>query len=104
MPPGVRAETFTYADGKQDTIYLAPYESAGPLLRQENGARVLYYMYAAYVFRWPEGCTQLDVGHGSIEEHMSLFSGVTITGRWHPERLAQFGQAWARDEMCRYGG
>lgn len=102
LPPGVRAETFIYSNGQTTTIYRAPYESDGPRLIGENGARVLYYMYAAYVFRWQEGTTQLDVGHGSIADHMGLHKAITITGRWSPGRLAEFGQQWATDQLRRY--
>lgn len=104
LPPGVRAETFTYSNGQTTTTYKAPYESDGPRLVAENGSRVLYYMFAAYVFRWPEGTTQVDIGHGSIGTHMGLRDGVTITGRWSPGRLAQFDQDWAAREFRRYGG
>lgn len=104
LPPGVRTETFTYSNGQKTTVYRGPYESDGPRLIADNGSRVLYYMYAAYVFRWPEGTTQVDIGHGSISRHMGLHAGVTITGRWSPVRLAEFGQAWAAKELGRYGG
>lgn len=104
LPPGVRAETFTYSNGQKATVYRAPYESDGPRLVAENGSRVLYYMYAAYVFRWPEGTTQVDIGHGSIGKHMGLHDGVTVTGRWTPGRLAEFGQDWAARELQRYSG
>lgn len=102
LPPGVRAETFTYSNGQQATVYRAPFESDGPKLVVDNGQRVLYYMYAAYVFRWPESTSQLDVGHGRIDEYMGLHTAVTITGRWSPGVIAEFGQRWATDEMNRY--
>lgn len=102
LPPGVSAETFTYSNGRKVTVYRAPFESDGPRLIVENGQRVLYYMFAAYVFRWPEVTTQVDIGHGSINEYMGLHSGVTITGRWSRRVLAEFGQAWAAREMARY--
>lgn len=104
LPPGVRAETFTYANGKQDTIYLAPFESDGPRLLADDGLCVLCYAYAAYVFRWPEGTAQLDVGHGTIDDHMELFRGISITGRWCPGRLAAFGQRWAHQQFARFAG
>lgn len=102
LPPGVRAETFTYANGDRQTIYRAPFQSDGPHLVSGDGRRILLYMYAAYVFRWPEGTSQLDVGHGSIGRHMGLHSGVTITGLWSPGRLAEFAQVWAAREFERY--
>lgn len=104
LPRGVRAEIFTYANGQEATVYRAPYESEGPCLIAENGARVLYYMYAAYVFRWPEGTSQVDIGHGYIRKHMGLHEGITITGRWSPGRLAEFGQQWATTQLRRFGG
>lgn len=102
LPPGVREETFTYANGKQETIYRAPFESEGPILATNDGRRVLWYVYAAYVFAWPEGTTQLDIGHGSIANHMDLWQGISITGKWHPDTLAAFGQQWAKAELDRW--
>lgn len=96
LPPGVRAETFTYANGKQVTIYRAPFVSEGPCLLVEGNQQVLYYMYASYVFRWPKGAVQLDLGHGSIRRHMGVRTGVPITGRWAPETLTAFALAWVR--------
>jgi hypothetical protein len=102
LPPGVRAETFTHADGRKATIYRAPYESDGPLVLTEDGQRVLCYMCAAYVFRWPEGTTQVDVGHGRIGKYMRLRDGITISGNWSPRVLADFGQRWAHSELDKY--
>ncbi|MQA62016.1 MAG: hypothetical protein GEU86_11050 [Actinophytocola sp.] len=102
LPPGVRAETFTYSNGKQETIYLAPYESDGPKVAQVNGSRVLVYMYAAYVFRWRESATKLNIGHGTIDKHMGLWEGVPISGKWHPDTLTQFAQQWAHKEFRKY--
>lgn len=102
LPPGVYEETFTYSNGSQQAVYRAPYESDGPRLLNQYGGRVLAYMYAAYVFKWPEGTTKVDVGHGSIDEHMELWSGVPISGRWHPDRLIDFAQEWATAEFRRY--
>lgn len=102
LPPGVRAETFTYANGRQTTIFRAPYESDGPRLVVENGRLVLYYVFAAYVFSWAEGTSQLHIGHGSIKQHMGLHADVTITGRWSPGVLAEFGQEWAILEIRKY--
>lgn len=102
LPPGVRTETFTYSNGDTATVYRAPYQSDGPHMCSEAGKRVLVYMYAAYVFRWPEGTSQLCIGHGSIGQYMELHNGVTITGAWGPSRLSEFGQQWAAREFERY--
>lgn len=99
LPPGVRAETFTYANGKQETVYRAPFESDGPRLRVENDHKVLYFMYAAYVFRWPQDTTRLDIGHGTIDDHMDLWQGVPIAGAWTPVTLTNFAVRWARQEF-----
>lgn len=102
LPPGIREETFTYANGKQEIIYRAPFESEGPIVAASHGRRVLWYAYAAYVFAWPEGTTQLNIGHGRIADHMDLWQGISITGKWHPETLAEFAQKWAHREMEKY--
>lgn len=103
LPPGVRVEEVTYANGKTDKIYYAPYESDGPVVRIEGDSRILYYEYAAYVFRWPEGTTQVDISHGTIKgDQMCIWEGVLISGRWHPDTLAAFGQQWAKAEIGRW--
>jgi len=102
LPPGVRAETFTYADGKQETIYRAPFESEGPRLVVEDGEKILYFMYAAYVFRWPQDTTRLDIGHGTIDDHMGLWRGVRITGIWTPQTLTRFATRWTHQELSKY--
>lgn len=104
LPPGIRTETFTYSNGDTATVYRAPFQSDGPHMLAEAGKRVLVYVYGAYVFRWPEGTSQLDIGHGSISQHMGLHTGVTITGHWSAGRLAEFGQAWATREFESYAG
>jgi hypothetical protein len=103
LPPGLQTETFTYADGRQVTVYRAPYRSEGPVLTDEHGTHVLCYMFAEYVFRWPERTTRVDIGHGSIGKHMGLREGVTITGRWSPGRLAEFGQHWVAEHLRKFG-
>lgn len=102
LPPGVRAETFTYANGRQETVYQAPFECEGPLLAVEDDRKVLYYMYAAYVFRWPQNTTRLEIGHGTIRQHMALWTDVTIAGTWTPQTLTQFATAWTRRELAKY--
>jgi hypothetical protein len=103
VPPGVQAELFTGANGRKVTIYRAPYRSYGPVLSDESGTHVLYYMYAEYVFRWPERTTQVDIGHGTIGNHMELRKGVTISGRWTPGRLTEFAQYWVTEHLRKFG-
>lgn len=104
LPPGVCAGTYTYANGKQETVYFAPFESDGPRLRVEDGHKVLYYMYAAYVFRWQQDTTKLDIGHGAIENHMDLWQGVQISGPWTPQTLTRFAARWTEHEFRKFGG
>lgn len=104
LPPGVRAETFVHANGQEITIYRAPYASDGPRLVVEDRREVLYFMYAAYVFRWPKGATQLDIGHGAISRHMALWRDVSVSGRWSPEALARFAVAWSHREFSKFSG
>lgn len=102
LPPGVRAETFTCANGRQETVYRAPFESEGPRLIVEDGRKVLYYMYAAYVFRWPQDTTRLDIGHGTIDNHMDLWPDVSITGIWNPQTLTRFAAQWTDRELRKF--
>lgn len=59
-------------------------------------------MYAAYVFRWPQDTTRLDIGHGTIDDHMDLWPDVSITGIWTPQTLTRFAAQWVRDEFRRF--
>lgn len=102
LPPGVRTETFTYSNGKEQTIYLAPFETEGPKLLVEDDRKVMYYMYAHYVFRWPQGTTQLSIGHGTIAKHIALWTEITIAGPWMPDTLAGFAALWTRAESQRH--
>lgn len=104
LPQGVRAETFSYANGRTETIYRAPFESDGPRLIVEEDRKVLYFMYAAYVFRWPQDTTRLDIGHGTIADHMELWTDVPITGTWTPKSLTRFAVDWARCEFRKFAG
>lgn len=103
LPPGVQAETFTCASGKQETIYRAPFERDGPTVFTEDGHKVLAYMYAAYVFRWRQNATKLDIGHGSIRDHMDLWYDVPINGAWTPGTLVRFATRWTHLEFSRTG-
>lgn len=104
LPPGVRAETFTYASGRQQTVYRAPFESEGPRLVVEDSQKILYFMYAAYVFRWPQGSTRVAIGHGSIGDHMGLWQDVPITGVWTPQTLVRFATDWTSREFRKFSG
>ena len=101
LPPGVRAEVFTHADGRQVTVYKAPFSTEEPRVRVEEGQQVLYCMYAHYVFRWPRGAVRLDVGHGTVERHTLLRGDVAIAGPWAAETLMAFAVAWVRAELFR---
>lgn len=102
LPPGVRTATHTYPNGKQETIYLAPCESEGPRLVVEDDQKVMYYMYAHCVFRWPRGTTQLGIGHGTIRKHIGIWDDVTISGPWAPDTLTAFACNWTRAEFQRF--
>lgn len=99
LPPGVWTETFTHVNGKEVAVYRAPFASEGPLLVAEDDQKILYFMYAFYVFRWPKGATHLDIGHGTIRHHMGLRIGIPITGPWDPEALTSFAVGWARTQF-----
>lgn len=97
LPEGVWAETFTYANGKTETIYKRAMAEEGPLLRVEGGVRQLVYMYGHFVFIWSQvSQTTVDIGFGTIASHHVEHRDVTITGNWNPENLITFGRQWRR--------
>lgn len=58
-------------------------------------------MHAFHVFRWPATSRTVNVGHGSITNHMTLWRELPISGAWHSRTLVEFGQRWARDQLRR---
>lgn len=99
LPPGVVAKTYVYRNGRTGTVYTAPYPEEGPAeFTDRSGRAVWIYMYAHFVFYWPEGATYLRVGHGSIKgPTLRLWDGVPITGDWSASTLREFGRQWVRD-------
>lgn len=61
-------------------------------------------MYAAYVFRWPQDTTRLDIGHGTIGNHMGLWDHDPITGTWTPQTLTRFATRWTDRELRKFSG
>ena len=95
LPPGVWTETFTYANGKTETIYKRAMAEEGPLLRAGGGVRYLVYMYGHFVFTWSQiSRNTVDIGFGTIDSHHSEHRDVTITGNWNPDNLIDFGRQW----------
>ncbi|SHF26504.1 hypothetical protein [Streptoalloteichus hindustanus] len=102
LPPGVRAETFTYRNGRTTTVYRAPFPSEGPLRGIWDGYEVLLFMYAHFVFVWPKAAGQVDVRHGTFAKSLLLFENVPIEGEWGAETLRLFGVRWARDHLAKF--
>ncbi|ANN21753.1 hypothetical protein SD37_14060 [Amycolatopsis orientalis] len=101
LPPGVTAQEITYRNGRKQVIYTAPYVSEGPVLvRDLLGRQAWMFMYAHFVFAWAEGAVQVQVSHGTLNgPKMLLWKGVSISAFWSGPALAEFGQAWAVEQM-----
>ncbi|MEV4056904.1 hypothetical protein AB0J55_37355 [Amycolatopsis sp. NPDC049688] len=60
-------------------------------------------MYAHFVFRWPEGASAVQVGHGTIGgPSMPLWADVKIAGRWSGPVLAGFGRTWVDSHLAKF--
>ncbi|WP_236005457.1 hypothetical protein [Amycolatopsis pittospori] len=58
------------------------------------------FMYAHFVFTWAEGAVDVQVSHGTLAgPKMPLWQGVKISSSWSGPALAEFGKAWALDQM-----
>ena len=104
LPTGVWAETFTYSNGKSETIYKQALAEEGPHLRQdENRVRYLIYMYGHWVFIWSEiSKATVDIAFGTIDKHHMEHREVSITGDWTPDNLIAFGRRWRRRLISQY--
>lgn len=95
LPEGVWAETFTYANGKTETIYKRAMAEEGPVLRVDGRVRYLVYMYGHFVFIWSQvSRTTVDIGFGTIDSHHIEHREVAIVGNWNPDNLINFGRQW----------
>ncbi|WP_246257046.1 hypothetical protein [Amycolatopsis anabasis] len=106
VAPGLVAEVCTDSKGREQIVYRAPFPSEGPVQCQGRSGRLLWvYMFAHFVFVWPEGRTQVDISHGTIGGgRMPLWDGVPIDGDWTSDTLARFGQGWVRDHLGKFTG
>ncbi|AIG78015.1 hypothetical protein ED92_29065 [Amycolatopsis sp. MJM2582] len=101
LPPGVTAQEISYRSGRKQVIYTAPYPSEGPVLARDLlGRQAWMFMYAHFVFTWVEGAVQVQVSHGTLSgPKMPLWKGISIPAYWSGPALAEFGRAWALDQM-----
>ena len=100
LPEGIWAKTFTYANGKTETIYKRSMTEEGPHLRIAGGVRYLVYMYGHFVFSWSQvSQATVDIGFGTITTHHTDHHEVPITGTWKPENLITFGRCWRRHRI-----
>ncbi len=101
LPEGVRAETFTYANGWSETIYKRSMAEEDPRLQVQGGVRHLVYMYGHFVFTWSQiSRTTVDIGFGTISSHHIEHREIAITGNWNPDNLINFGRQWRRRLMA----
>lgn len=101
LPEGVWTETFTYCNGRTETIYKRAMAEEGPHLRIEGGVRYLIYMYGHFVFVWSQvSRATVDIGFGTVEAHHVEHREIAITGDWNPDNLIKFGRGWRRQRMA----
>lgn len=103
LGPDVVAERVTLNNGNKITTYRCPYPSEGPVETRVNGQPpTLAFMYAHFVFTWPQGSTRVDVAHGTIATSTPLWPEQSISGEWAPRTLAAFGERWALSHLARF--
>lgn len=103
LPPGVVARTFTYRNGRTETIYIAPFPAEGPVRITDASGHVAWmFMYAHFVFSWLEGASHVNVAHGTIGgNRMTIWRDVAIDGRWSAQALSTFGRRWVQEQLAR---
>jgi len=96
-------ERVALANGKKMTVYRCPYPSEGPVRSTTQGVESAWkYMYAHFVFTWPEGTARVDISHGTVEQSVPLWKAQPISGEWSARTLAYFGEVWARHHLARF--
>lgn len=103
LPPGAECETVSYS-GKTLTIYKVPFVREGPILvTGSNGRRALVFMYAHFLFYWPEGDSRVTIAHGSLEgDKMPLPWELHIDEWWDRTTLTQHGQEWVQRHLAQF--
>ena len=103
LRPGFVPEEFRIG-ARVQTFYRAPYPTEGPTETTDPAGRKLWmYMYAHFVFCWPEGATQLHVSHGTLAgPKMTLWTDIRIAGRWSGVVLAEFGRTWVIAHLAKF--
>jgi hypothetical protein len=103
LPPGVVARTFTYRNGRTETIYTALFPAEGPIkVTDASGQAAWVFMYAHFVFAWLDGAAHVTIAHGSIAgNRISVWRDVAIEGRWSAQALSEFGRRWVREQFRR---
>ena len=95
LPPGVWTETYTYANGKTETIYKQAMSEEGPhTVTDGHRIRHLVYMYGHWVFDWSEVAKTVNIGFGTIDKHTVEHKDVPIAHQWGPNNLVEFGRQW----------
>ena len=103
LRPGMVVDEFRCGNRSQ-TFYRAPYPTEGPVETMDaSGHRAWMYMYAHFVFCWAEGASAVHVGHGTLTgATMTLWTDVSISGRWSGVVLAEFGRAWVAAHLAKF--
>ncbi len=100
--PNVIAEQFLMSTGKKVTVYRCPYPSEGPVLVRLGLWDALKFMYAHFVFTWPDGTSRVHISHGTIERSWTLWQDHPIEGRWSAESLVRFGRSWTHRHLEKF--
>ncbi|MGI8817086.1 MAG: hypothetical protein ACR2G2_17880 [Pseudonocardia sp.] len=103
LRPDIRGEDVRLGNGRPVTVYRCPYPSEGPIrTRSATGRVALAFMYAHFVFTWPERSPTVDIGHGTLDSSMPLWESQPIPGEWGAQALALFGKSWTRNHLRRF--
>jgi len=103
LRPGLVPEEFRFG-ARAQTFYRAPYPTEGPVEATDaSHRRVWLYMYAHFVFCWPEGASHVHVSHGTLAgPKMTLWTDVRIAGCWSGTVLAEFARSWVTAHLAKF--
>lgn len=103
LPPGVWTATFTYNNGRTDTILKTRLAEEGPHMGTDarRGIRCLSYMYGHWVFFWPEHSNTVTIAFGTIARHNVEHRNVPIDKPWNGDHLVRFARTWRANLLGR---
>ncbi|MDQ2706988.1 MAG: hypothetical protein M3Z25_04855 [Actinomycetota bacterium] len=74
LRPDIRADHTRLADRRLVTVYRCPHPRQGPVRIVDGDGQLAWtFMYAHFVFTWPQHHHHLTIGHGTLEQSTPLW-------------------------------